>query len=112
MPLDHIPPPWRESIIGVLVAAGWGLVGRAMHHSRQVQAGRRRFWSVQLVWELPVAVGTGVAGQGLAEYLQVGGWQATAVIVTVAYLGPGFVEAVVWKVLDRVLPARGGDADA
>lgn len=109
MPMDdYLPPIWRESILGALVAILLGIVGRLMHHSRQVQLGRRRFWSASLLWELPVAVGTGLMGRGIADYLGLLGWQETAAIVTVAYLGPGFVEAVLWRLVDRFFPAPKG----
>jgi hypothetical protein len=106
--LDHIPPPYRESVLGAAVAIFLGIIGRLMHHSRQVQLGRRQFWSASLLWELPVAVGTGLMGQGIAEYYGLIGWQETAAIVTVAYLGPGFVEAVLWRLVDRLFPAAKG----
>ncbi len=105
--LNYLPPPWRESVLGAAFAILLGVIGRLMHHSRQVQLGRRQFWSASLLWELPVAVGTGFVGRGVADYLGLAGWQETAAIVTVAYLGPGFVEAVVWRLVDRWAPARG-----
>jgi LydA holin phage, holin superfamily III len=105
---DYLPPPWRDTALGAGLAVLLGLVGRLMHHSRQVQLGRRRFWSASLLWELPVAVGTGFMGQGVAEYLGLAGWQETAAVVTVAYLGPGFVEAVLWRLVDRLFPAPKG----
>ncbi|MGY0794273.1 phage holin family protein [Azospirillum argentinense] len=111
MPLDQVPPPWRETIVGGALAVALAIVGRLMFHARQVQAGRRRFFSPHLVWELPVAIATGLIGKGIASYYGLGDWQETATIVTVAYLGPGFVEAVIWRVVDRLLPARGAAND-
>lgn len=110
VPDSIIPPPWREFLLSGLVAVLCGCLGRLMFHARQVQAGRRHFLSWALLWELPVAIATGVIGKGVAEYLGLNGWQDTAAIVTIAYLGPGFVEAVVWKVVDRVVPAKGDAA--
>lgn len=103
---NPLPPPWREFLLSAFVAVLCGIIGRLMFHARQVQMGRRAFLSWSLLWELPVAIATGVIGAGVAEYLALAGWQNTACIVTVAYLGPGFVEAVVWKVVDRVVPAK------
>jgi len=102
--LDQLPPPWREALLGFVVTMFAALTGRLMHHARQVQAGRRKFLSPAMLWEFPVALGTGFIGGGLADYYAVTGWQATGLIVTVAYLGPGFVEAVVWRLVDRLAP--------
>jgi hypothetical protein len=110
MPDNLIPPPWREYLISAMTTLLCGFLGRLMFHARQVQAGRRRFFSLALAWELPVAIATGIIGKGIAEHFGLTGWQDTAAIVTVAYLGPGFVEAVVWKVVDRIVPAKGGTA--
>lgn len=67
--LDDIPPPWREMAKGAAFAILLGIVGRLMHHSRQVQLCRRQFWSLSLIWEVPVDVGTGIVGRALADYL-------------------------------------------
>lgn len=107
MPLSSIPPPWRETAVGAALAVALAILGRLMFHARQVQAGRRRFFSVHLAWELPIAIATGLIGKGLADYYGLAGWQETATIVTVSYLGPGFVEAVIWRVVDRALPPKG-----
>ena len=45
-------------------AGALGLLGRALHLAR---ADRRPLgWS--LIWELPVAIGMGIVGKGLADY--------------------------------------------
>jgi hypothetical protein len=113
MPLENLPPPTAETVTGGLLAIVWALVGRLMYRARSAQLGRRPFLSPSLVYELPIAVGTGSIGQGVAEYLGLAGWAATACVVTAGYLGPGFAEAVVWRLLDRwAPPSRKGEADA
>lgn len=111
MPLETLPP--GETVMGGLLAFLWALVGRLMYRASAAQRGRRPFLSMSLLYELPIAVGTGVIGQGVADHLGLTGWQATACIVVAGYLGPGFTEAVIWRLLDRSAPAsRKGAADA
>lgn len=107
MPLDHIPPRLAEWLIGSGAILGASILGRLMYHARQVQIGRRRFLSAHLLWELPVAIGTGIIGQGIAAHFGLSGMQETACIVTIAYLGPGFIEGVVWRLIDRYAPRKG-----
>lgn len=105
-PMD-IPPPMAETITGGSLAALWGLVGRLMYRARSASLGRRRFFDIALLYELPIAIGTGIIGQGIADYYGLTGWTATACIVTAGYLGPGFVEAIVWRLVDRYAPKGG-----
>lgn len=111
MPLENLPPPAAETLTGGALAVTWALVGRLMYRARTAQQGRRPFFSASLVYELPIAVGTGIIGQGVAEYLSLAGWAATACIVVAGYLGPGFAEAIIWRLVDKWAPRR-GQADA
>lgn len=106
MAVEHIPPPIAEAVAGGGLAVMWSAVGRMMYHARQAQQGRRHLFDKRLLWELPVAIGMGIIGQGVAQHFNLQGWVSTAVIVTLGYMGPGFAEAVVWRVLDKVLPEK------
>ena len=97
-PLDS--EAWKRLLewLGVL----WllGLLGRMTWHIQQVKAGRRRFWSLALLWEVPLAAFCGIAGGGLGSYLGLVGVQLLAFASVIAYLGPGGIEALAEKVVD------------
>jgi hypothetical protein len=65
-----------------------GLLGRilALAHN----SGRPTGWS--LLWEVPIAIGMGIIGKGVAEYLEVRGFQHYAVVIAVAYTGPRIID--------------------
>lgn len=91
-------PPWldhlRDVAVDVAVTIFWAVVGRLLYHTRLVQLGQRRFWSVQLLWELPVALGMGFVADGMAAWLELTGRPAVALIVSVSYLGPRLIEGL------------------
>ena len=98
-----IPPELKQSIYSMLITVLLAWLGRMMWHVRQVQKSLRRFWSWHLVWELMIAVSIGFVAEGVAEYFGFQGKAATALIIVVSYLGPGWVEAMVLRVIDGVL---------
>lgn len=82
------------------------LLGRVAWHVQQVKAGNRGFWSIALLWEVPLAMFCGIAGAGAGDYLGLVGVQLAAFISVVAYLGPGGIEAMFLKVVGRYGPGR------
>lgn len=86
--LDHL----RELAVDFAATLFWAIVGRLLYHTRLVQMGRRRFLSIQLLWELPVALGMGFVADGLAAWLSLAGRPAVALIVSASYLGPRIIE--------------------
>ncbi len=97
---------WRRLLhwLGVL----WllGMMGRLAWHAQQVKAGHRRFWSLALLWEVPLAAFCGVAGGGLGDYLGLSGLQLYAFASVIAYLGPGGIEALADKALNQYTGGR------
>lgn len=93
---------WMTKIAGgtftTLVSA---FVGRLMWHAGEVRRGSRRFFGWELVWEVPVAIGMAIIGEGLAHYFELVQPASTAVIAGLAYLGPRGVEALLSKWLAR-----------
>lgn len=88
------------ALIGLTLTAG---LGRIVYIIGLVRRGERRFWSWNLMWELPVAIFMGLIGLGLAEWLQVADrWQETAIIAACGYLGPRGFES--W--IERALVSR------
>lgn len=82
-------------------AGALGLLGRALHLAR---ADRRPLgWS--LLWEVPTAIGMGIVGKGLADYLGLNGFTEYAVTISVAYVGPRVIDLAIGE-LERRLKAR------
>ena len=71
-----------------------GLFGRLMFHSREVQAGRRRFWGRELPFELLFAVGIGLIGNAICAYFKLDGAASAGVVSAVAYLGPRAIDTL------------------
>ncbi|MCA3245566.1 MAG: phage holin family protein [Azospirillum sp.] len=92
------PFAWSAEAIafvkGMAVTFVASLLGRLMFHARAAQRGTRRFWSWHLAWELPVAVGMGLIGDALANWLQLDNGLRAGFIAAVAYLGPHAIDEV------------------
>jgi hypothetical protein len=74
-------------------AGALGLLGRLLHLAR---ADRRPFgWS--LLWELPMAIGMGFLGKGVADYIGLTGFPSYALTIAVAYIGPRFIDLAIEK---------------
>lgn len=71
-----------------------GLVGRIMFHTREAQAGNRRFWGRELPFELLVAVGMGMIGYAICSYFKIDGAASAGVVSAVAYLGPRAIDTM------------------
>jgi hypothetical protein len=76
------------------------LLGRLMFHARAAQRGTRRFFSLHLVWELPVAVGMGLIGDAFATYLELADGTRIGFIAAIAYLGPHAIDELFVTVRD------------
>lgn len=61
----------------------------------------RPTWSLALLWELPIVIGTAVIGLGVAEWLGYHGKVANAVICGVSYLGPVSITSMVRMLIRR-----------
>lgn len=96
-------PEWLKNIThGSLVSFFWALVGRAMFHAKLVQQGRRRVFSLALIWELPIALGMYMVGAGVADALGSTGHIRDGIIVSCAYLGPRAIEQLFELVMDAI----------
>ncbi len=90
----NLPPEMQQTLVGLAWAVWWALIGRGLYHADLVRKGRRRFWSLQLAWELMIAIGMGVVAGGAAEYLQLTGMAAAGFIAAISYLGPRSIESI------------------
>lgn len=72
-------------------------IGRAMWHISEARKSRRRFIGPELIWELPIAVGMAIIGEGLASYWSLGHPTSTGLVAALAYLGPRGAEVLFVK---------------
>lgn len=74
--------------------------GRLAWHTRLTQKGERQFFSKELLFELPLVYFGFVAGSAVAEWMGFDGAVATGVVLTISYLGPGFVQWAAVRLVD------------
>ena len=79
-------------------------MGRAMLHISEARKAKRRFLGPELVWELPIAVGMAIIGEGLATYMSLGHLASTGLVAALAYLGPRGAEVLFMKWFGKPKP--------
>ncbi|MDE4098888.1 phage holin family protein [Phaeobacter gallaeciensis] len=96
---------WLSNLIGgaatTLVGAA---IGRLMWHSGEVRKGQRRFFSRELLWEIPVVFGMAFIGEAIASYLGANATVGTGIVALAAYYGPRGAEVLLAKWLTRAKP--------
>ena len=90
--MDHFQEEIRQALASLLGLLPTAALARLLWHRHEVRAGRRRFWSLALLWELPTAVLCAVMAGGVAEALGLTGIASQAVTGAVAWLGPRGLE--------------------
>ncbi len=70
------------------------LMGRLMWHGNEARKGRRKFIGLELAWELPVAFGMAIVGEGISAYLTLAQPTSTGLVACLAYLGPRGTEVL------------------
>ena len=60
---------WIGGGLTTIVAA---LMGRLMWHTNEVRRSRRKFFGKELAWELPLAAGMAIIGEGVAIWIDAG----------------------------------------
>lgn len=86
---------------GALTMITAATVGRLMHHSHEVSKKRRKFFGVELLIELPTAVGMGLIGDALGSYLGLGNEVRVGLVAVLGYLGPRGAETLIASYMDR-----------
>ena len=92
-----IPSSLKDALDGLGVTMALAALGRLMWHAQEVQAGHRRFWSLNLVWEGLIAVGVGFMAAGIADYAGLEGRPALGAIIFISYLGPRGIGAMLMR---------------
>ena len=91
----------REALINLSAALAAAFTGRLAKHILMVQKGLRRFWGIQLLLELPVAIFMGFVGNGLADWMQLSPKSGIGLIAALSYLGPAAIEHVFSKMVSN-----------
>lgn len=107
--MDTPPDPGLiEAMQKLLGGAGTALVaaatGRLMWHAAEVRSRRRPAFGLFMVWEIPMAIGMAVIGDGAGEYLNLTNSQTVALIALLSYLGPRGICAVLERWANRKAP--------
>lgn len=106
--------------------SGWFLtaaLARVLWHHRLVRLGQRRFWSRDLLWEVPTAIFSAIVGSGVAA--MVVPWLPESVqtdperLYTVgncivgisAWLGPRGTEVLLGRIINKYFPQGGSRHD-
>lgn len=101
--IDKLPPEAQQAIIAMIGLLPTALLARFLWHRRLVALGRRRFWSIDLLWEIPTAALCAIVGGGLASWLGLDTMAANAVVGIAAWMGPRGVEVLVADLAKRYL---------
>lgn len=81
-------------------AGGGGLLGRLMWHSKQVQLGKRKPLSVELLFDLPIAIGMGFIGYGIASYFHIEGPATVVPTIACGFLGHNMIDRMFARFVD------------
>lgn len=71
-------------------------MGRAMYHATQ-----QKPIGIEILWELPIAVGLAFIGEAIGSYLELTSTTTTGLIAALAYIGPRGVETLFVKYISR-----------
>lgn len=102
MEIPNTPDGVKKLVAGAGTILLWVALGRVMWHANETRLGRRRFWSKNLLLEIPVAIGMSGVAWGAVEYFGLQSGQAAAIGVVIGWLGPRGVE----ELAKRLWPAK------
>ena len=85
---------WFGGAATTLIGA---FMGRAMWHATEVRKGNRKMFGREVIWELPIAVGMALIGEGIGTYMQFSHPISTAIVASLAYFGPRGTEILFTK---------------
>ena len=104
--LEKLSPDTREVVLALAGLFPTAMLARFLWHRRLVHMGHRRFWSRDLVWEVPTAGLCAVMGGGLASYLDLDPMAGHALVGVVGWLGPRGIEVVLGRLVERYVSEK------
>ncbi len=109
--LENVPQEIKDAAVELLSLVPTAVLARILRCHCMVRIGeRRRFWSWDLIAELPMAVFCAILGGGAAQYLNLDLMAANALVGAVSWLGPRGIEIYIVRVVDRYAPKSGGES--
>lgn len=97
----HIEKIASEEFMQWALTGGAGLIGRLMFHAKQVQSGRRKPFSLALLWDIPIALGMGWIALGLGTWMKFP-WEFTISLgLITSYLGPYMIDTIFTKWIEE-----------
>ena len=103
---EKLSPEMQQVVFALAGLLPTAMLARFLWHHRLVRMGQRRFWSRDLVWEVPTAGLCAVLGGGLASYLGLDPMASHAVVGVVGWLGPRGIEVVLARLVERYVPQK------
>ncbi len=91
----------QNLIGGAATAIIAALLGRTMWHAQEVRAKRRPILSLDLLWEIPLAIGMALIGDALATHFGLSREVGVGLIAVLSYLGPRGAGAMFEKWMSR-----------
>lgn len=84
---------------GAVTSLASALAGRLMYHSGEVSRGRRRFWSADLLLDLPIVLVAAVVAEAIGSHLHLSDSSTIGLASVLAYLGPRGAQQAAWRIL-------------
>lgn len=91
MPIDDLG--WRDIASQGVFAGALGAIGRFL----ALAAATRRPRGIVLLWEVPLAVGMGVVGKGIADIAGLQNFPNFATVIAISYIGPRVIDILLEK---------------
>lgn len=98
--IEKLSPELQQALAGFLGMFPIAALARFLFHYRMVRDGCRTFWSLDLLWELPMAIFCAMVGGGVAAGFELDGMAAYSVVGVVSWLGPRGMEIMLARWLD------------
>lgn len=92
-----------EQIASSAGAIAAGMIGTMMKRAHLTRENGKPFWTRDIFIEIPIAIGMGIIGAGVAEMMALSGMPAAALTAMAGYLGPPAIDWVFKTAVDRKL---------
>ena len=100
--MADLPPELTKAASGLIGPIIGAAVGVLMRHSQLVQAGKRRFFSVHLLYEVPTVCGMAIIGGGISAYFQFPELASWAIAGLLACYGPKSIDLLVKALVGKL----------
>lgn len=95
-----VPPPSDFDWYAGALSCALGLIGRLMFLAQE----RRSPFTLSLLWELPIAIGMGLLGRGIGDYIGLTGFPLFSSSIVFGFLGPGVISWAIARYAASISP--------